>query len=268
MGRVCVSSGSKGEGPVTAGDDARQKAVDALCEAFAEDRIPVEEFEKRVELAHRAESMEELRRLLSGIPGSGGALTTTRGSGGGPSGLPEGRKEGPASDVAPSDGPGRAVGEARAWVRPTLPPERVRPTSFVAGVLGGATRRGSWHPARTNYAVGFMGGFELDFRDAVFPPGVTELTLFCVWGGGDIIVPPDVVVEVDVVGILGGVEYDHGVPSTVHPDAPVLRITGFAVMGGAEVKVRHPGESEKEARRRRREEKRARRRLRRGGDGA
>lgn len=256
-----MSSDVDDSGRVAPGDEARQRAVDALCEAFAEDRIPVEEFEKRVELAHRAGSVDELRRLLAGIPVAGGALTRPAGSDRDAS--EPGDVE--SGSVAPR-APGSAPDEVREWRRPVLPPERVRPTSFIAGVLGGASRRGSWHPARNNYAVGVLGGFELDFREAVFPPGVTELTLFCMWGGGDIVVPPDVVVEVDVAGILGGVEYSHGIPSTLHPDAPVLRITGFALMGGAEVNVRHAGESKKDARRRLRREKKERRRLRRGTD--
>jgi hypothetical protein len=241
-------------------DKMRQEAVDALCEAFAEDRIPVEEFEKRVEGAHRADTRDELQRLLVGIPGTEGALAPTHDT----SARGEAR---PAPAAADAPTTGETAPAVRAWARPTLPAERVRPTSVVAGVLGGATRRGAWHPARNNYAIGIMGGFELDFREAVFPPGVTELTLFCFWGGGEIVVPPDVAVDVDIIGVLGGVEYTHGTQSTLHPDAPVLRITGFALMGGAEVSVRYPEEGKKEARRRRREEKKARRRLRRGDDG-
>ena len=37
------------------------------------------------------------------------------------------------------------------------------------------SRKGHWVPARHNVAIGVMGGCELDFREAVFPPGVTEV---------------------------------------------------------------------------------------------
>jgi len=46
----------------------RQQAIDALCEHFANDALSVEEFEKRVEQAHKAESSEELRKLLQDLP--------------------------------------------------------------------------------------------------------------------------------------------------------------------------------------------------------
>ena len=130
--------------------------------------------------------------------------------------------------------------------------------------MGGGVRKGSWRPARTNYAIGVMGGFELDFRDAVLPPGVTEVRVFAFWGGGDIIVPPDVTVEVSAVGIMGGFEERHDAPSNPSPDAPVIRVTGLAIMGGAEVCVRYPGETKGDARRRRREERREQKRLQRG----
>jgi hypothetical protein len=105
-----------------------------------------------------------------------------------------------------------------------------------------------------------MGGFELDLREAPLAPGVTEIRLFCFWGGGEVIVPPDVRVEVSVAGILGGVDYDHSVPGTLDVDAPVVRITGVCLMGGAEIAVRYAGESSGEAKRRRKAERRSRKR--------
>ncbi|MEQ9570336.1 MAG: DUF1707 domain-containing protein [Longimicrobiales bacterium] len=230
-----------------AGEAARQKAVDALCEAFAEDRIAVEEFERRVELAHAAETLEELRVLLSGLPGAGPPARRTDGA--------------PGSGLSGREASGEAL---VAFDRPTSaralqPAETVRPTSFIAGILGGGARRGAWYPARVNYALGFLGGFTLDLREAPLPPGVTEIKIFCMWGGGEIIVPPDVRVEVSAVGIMGGFDYDHAVPGPLDPDAPVVHVTGVCFMGGAEIAVRYAGESSGDAKRRRRHEKKARR---------
>lgn len=223
-----------------AGEVDRQRAVDALCQAFADDRIEVDEFERRVELAHRADTAEELRRLLAGVPG--------------------------ASPPAPYSPPGSApVPPSMAVDRPSgnhplQPVESVRPTSFIAGILGGGSRSGGWFPARVNYAMGVMGGFSLDLREAPLPPGVTEIKLFCMWGGGEIIVPPDVRVEVSIVGIMGGFDYDHAAPSTLDPSAPVVHVTGVCLMGGAEIAVRYSGETSGDAKRRRRHEKKERRR--------
>jgi hypothetical protein len=213
---------------MTIGDDERQKAVDVLCEAFADDRLPVAEFEKRVEVAHRAETLEQLRDLLSDLPSPTPPVPVSRGG-------------------APQRLPSRP--------HPTVSAENVRQNSLIAGIFGGGVRKGAWRPARVNYAVGVFGGFELDFREALLPPGVTEVRVFAMFGGGEIILPPDVIVEVSAVGIMGGFEERHDSPTTAEPGAPVLRITGLALMGGAEVSVRYPGESKRDASRRRREER-------------
>jgi hypothetical protein len=253
-----MSGAADGLEGIPAGDATRQKAVDALCEAFADDRISVDEFERRVELAHRAETLEELRALLRGLPS---ALPARRGE---TAPVPESTVGADATshELAPRH-------EYVASRHVTQPPEMVRPTSFIAGILGGGARRGAWYPARVNYAMGFMGGFTLDLREAPLPPGETEIRLFCFWGGGEVIVPPDVRVEVSVAGILGGVDYDHAVPGTLDPDAPVVRVTGVCLMGGAEIAVRYAGESAGDAKRRRKAERRSRRKamrqLRRGG---
>jgi hypothetical protein len=228
-------------GSDAAGEGQRQQAVDRLCQAFADDVMGVDEFERRVDLVHRATTARELERLLADLPTSAP----------------------PAVRTPPSPAPqaGGVPAPRPAGRHPTLPPESVRPTSFVVGVMGGASRKGTWRPARTNYAIGVMGGFELDFREAILPPGVTEVRVFAFWGGGDIIVPPDVAVEMSAMGFMGGFEETHDAPSDPSPDAPVIRITGLAIMGGAEVSVRYPGETKRDARRRKRDERRARKRL-------
>lgn len=226
--------------------EVRQKAVDLLCEAFADDHIPMEEFERRVDAVHAATSESELRELLADLPAAAPPARRK-------SSAPESRS--PATEALSI--PSR---------QPTVSPEQVREQSVVAGFLGGASRTGSWTPARTNWVVGVLGGAELDFREARMPPGVTEVRVFTMFGGAEIIVPPDVRVECSGVGILGGFEEKYTVESTSDPDAPVLRVSGFALLGGVSVTVRYPGETQRDAKRRRREEQRARKRLRRGRD--
>ena len=111
-----------------------------------------------------------------------------------------------------------------------------------------------------------MGGVELDFREAVLAPGVTEVHAFAFWGGVQITVPPDVRVECTGLGLMGGFDHREDVGGVDDPSAPVLRVTGVALMGGVEVRVRYPGETGREAKRRIREKK-ERRRLERGSRG-
>jgi hypothetical protein len=101
-----------------------------------------------------------------------------------------------------------------------------------------------------------MGGAELDFREARLGPGTTELSVTAIFGGVEVIVPPDLPVETDGIAIMGGFANASEQSSPTDPNAPRLRITGFALMGGVDIKVRLPGESAGEARRRKRRERR------------
>lgn len=60
-------------------------------------------------------------------------------------------------------------------------------------------------------------------------------------GGVQIRVPPWVRVEVHGSGFMGGFE-ERLAPRGERPppDAPVLRVHGFALMGGVDVRVREP----------------------------
>jgi hypothetical protein len=207
----------------------RQVTIDALCEHFANDAMGVEEFERRVDVAHRAASVEELRELLRDLPGGG--LPVPAGLAGKPSG-------------------------ARGYS--VIPAEQVRESGYAIAILGGARRAGRWTPARVNTTIAFCGGAELDFREAAFGPGVTELRVVAVWGGVEIIVPPSLHVECSGVGIMGGFEHAPDLTGEAAPGAPTLRVSGVALMGGVEITVRNPGESARDARQRRREARRAR----------
>jgi hypothetical protein len=101
-----------------------------------------------------------------------------------------------------------------------------------------------------------MGGVELDFRTAALAPGVNEMTIVAMMGGVEITVPPGLHVEVNGMGIMGGFEHRAGTPPPTDPSAPILRIGGFAMMGGVEIRSRYPGENNRDARRREREERR------------
>jgi hypothetical protein len=226
--------------------DVRQKAIDVLCEAFAQDQLTVEDFEDRVALAHQVTSVGELRKLLQGLDALESLVPAKRGQSLDPT-LPQ---RVPQPTVLPA--------------RVTISPDNLTEHSVMMGILGGGGRSGTWVPARINWAVGVMGGCELDFREARLGPGVTEVRVLALWGGVEVIVPPDVQVECSAIGILGGFEQVGTVASTTDPDAPVIRITGVAIMGGGSVTVRYPGETGRDARRRLKAEKRAMKQLRSG----
>lgn len=225
------------EGPQTGPQPlshVRRITIDALCEHFANDVMSVEEFERRVDVAHKAATQDEIRALLQDLPGG---------------------------EVAPApqhNTPAPAPARREFGVTAAA---HVKEQAFVVACLGGASRKGRWSPARKNFAVAVMGGTQLDFREAVFGPGLTEVQVFAVWGGVEIIVPPGLRVESHGVAIMGGFDHVADASPSDDMDVPTLRITGLALMGGVEVSVRHAGESARDARRRRKLEQKELRRL-------
>lgn len=232
-----MSEGAERARPVS--DETRQITIDALMEHFANDVMDVDEFERRVGMAHTAETADELKELLKDLPG-GGDLPATR------------------------DGDARAE-VARTRQYSITSSDRIEDKQYVVACMGGSSRRGRWTPARKNFAIAVMGGAELDFREAVFGPGVTEVQVWAMWGGVDIIVPPGLNVESRGIALLGGFDHSADTPASGDPGQPTLRITGVALMAGVDVSVRYPGESARDARRRRRQERREKRRRLRSG---
>lgn len=212
----------------------RDRAVQRLCTHFASDHLEMRELERRLDLAYAAKGLDELEALESDLP----ALAETV--------LP---------DSPPLPQP--PVGPVVDTTRP------LREREFIGAVMGGTERKGPWTPARQITALAVMGGLELDFRDATFATPVTTVTVFSLMGGADIIVPPGVHVESSGLAIMGAWERAEpgGQPS---PNAPVIRVNGFAMMGAVEITERKPGESAREARKRIKAERKARARLQRG----
>ncbi len=208
------------------GPAVRQKTIDVLCESFARDEMDVEEFEKRVELVERADSMEQLRAILADLPSA--SLPT------------------------------ESVAVAR---RADLSPESVPGHSVAVGLLGGGGRAGAWVAARNNWAVSVLGGCKIDLREAQLGPGVTEVRVMGILGRVEVLVPPDVRVECSGIGILGGFRHHGALDSVQDPNAPVIRVSGLAILGGVSVRVRHPGESARDARIRRKAERKAKKLL-------
>jgi hypothetical protein len=196
----------------------RETAITLLCEHFTRDNLEAGELEALIDRAHQATTLAELEALTAELPGLGTAS--------------------PPTAIAP--------------------PEAVRDSQTVVAIMGGTERAGSWVPARSVYAVAVMGGIVLDFRDSHLSSGTTEVQIFALMGGVEVIVPPGLRVESDGIGIMGG--FEHAAERSAAPPAggPVLRITGVAIMGGVEITERLPGESARDAKLRRRRERKLR----------
>lgn len=200
----------------------REEAIQSLSRRFAGDELTLDDFEERLDRVIRAANAAEVDAAVGDLSPS-------------PVGPPDRAPRGAVAPEPPSSGD----------------------RQYILAVMSGNTRAGAWTPARKVLSYAFWGGVELDFREAQLPPGTTEVLAIAVMGGVEIIVPPDVGVEVDGFALMGGLEQLHQPPART--GAPRLKITGFALMGGVEVTARYPGESSRDARRRRKSEERERR---------
>lgn len=116
------------------------------------------------------------------------------------------------------------------------PPVDYEERERLIALLSGVERKGSWEPPARLSVLAIWGGAKLDFCEADLLEGETVVDILAVMGGVEIWVPKDIDVEVNGTAIMGG--FTHLAQEAPDPDAPLLRINGFAVMGGVEVKVR------------------------------
>jgi hypothetical protein len=198
----------------------RERVIQTLCAQYANDNLSTQELELRFERAYQATTSAELQGLVAGLP----AL--------------------PASSLAlPS-----ANTPAPTQYAPPVEQERRRLV-----IMSEYKAKGDWRPARRTVVKAVMGSVTFDLRTAVLAEGVTEFDIAAIMGEVKFIVPPWVRVEADGMAIMGSFDHQHS--SSQDPHAPVIRITGAAIMGSVVVKTRLPGESALEAwRRQRREE--------------
>jgi len=79
--------------------------------------------------------------------------------------------------------------------------------------------------------VAVFGGVECDLRSAIIEKDCA-IEVAAVFGGIDILVPPNVNVQTNTVGIFGGVDN----LTKSNPGCPTLYITGACIFGGTDIK--------------------------------
>jgi hypothetical protein len=121
-----------------------------------------------------------------------------------------------------------------------IPAELVPERRGAVSVLSSYERDGDWILPRNFRAVALLGSVELDLTQARVGPGTSRIELVAALGSVTIIVPPDLRVECEGEPLLGSFEYKAEATPTTAPDAPLLRITGTAVLGSIEIRVVDP----------------------------
>jgi hypothetical protein len=185
----------------------RERVAKVLNDSMAEGRLTVNELEERLDKVYAAKTFGDLEPLTRDLP---------------------------------------AGNQARAAAYPQPAPSRVnrvggRGTSATAiAIMSGTDRKGVWTVPPTFTTVALMGGVEIDLTDARFEDAETTIQAFAMMGGIDIYVPEDITIQVNGTGFMGAFENHAQDQAQPRPGAPLVRITGLALMGGVDVKRRKP----------------------------
>jgi hypothetical protein len=179
-------------------DADRDQVAEVLREAAGTGRLTLEELDERLDQTYAAKTYADLEAVTRDLPAEGHATPAPRATG----------------------GPQRIGGTPGA--------------TFSLAIMSGAQRKGSWVVPRTYTAVAIMGGVELDLRWATFSEQEATIHAYALMGGVSITVPEDIDVDVGGFAFMGG--FDHRASGPGTPGAPRLKIIGFALMGGVDVR--------------------------------
>jgi hypothetical protein len=117
---------------------------------------------------------------------------------------------------------------------PAPPPAKAR--RWIVGIMGGGDHAGRWRIASRCMVVNLMGGADLDLTHAVVEGSETQIDVFSLMGGSNIVVPDGVHVELTGFAFMGGNGLRLEDAPTPPPGAPVVRVRAYSVMGGTDVK--------------------------------
>ena len=209
-----------------ASDADRERIANVLREAAGDGRLTMAELDERLDAVYSAKTYAELEPITHDLPSTG-------------------------ADYTPAVSPGAGADPARFGGQAT--------SAGAVAILGGFSRKGDWVVPKTFNAFMFMGGGEIDMREARFEDREVSIHIVAIMGGCEIIVPDDATVRVTGVGVMGA--FEHTVSGAEKPGGPLITISGLAFMGGVDVKRKPTIEAQQEARRLRQEERRQRHEL-------
>jgi len=180
-------------------DADREQVAERLRVAAGQGRITLDELDARLDASFAARTYADLAVITRDLPAQGSAAL--------------------------------AWGESGAF-----PADRIGGTprrKLCVAILSGARRKGPWVVPPVFTAVAFMGGVEIDLREARFSERNVKIRAYALMGGVNIVVSDAIEVDVAGIGFMGG--FDHKASGSGVVGAPRLRVTGFAMMGGVSV---------------------------------
>ena len=185
-------------------EEERERVASFLSARFADDALSLDAFEERVAAVYRASTMAELNALTADLA--------------------------PAEPAASGSSGPRRTAMAERW------PEHDRRFAILANLEHHSMAVAPRHLALS--AV--LGNVEIDLRDAKFGIGTTEIHVQAVLGHIAVTLPAGARVEQQASGILGAIECPPSPWSRARPDAPLVRLTGRALLGAVEIRYAEP----------------------------
>ncbi|MCX4780763.1 DUF1707 SHOCT-like domain-containing protein [Streptomyces sp. NBC_01264] len=180
-----------------ASDADRDRIAQILADAVAEGRLTAEEHSERLDSLYAVKTVAELGVLVRDLPAPGA----------------DGRPE-PAYVGAPAGAP----------------------VETVVAVCSSSSRKGRWRPGAHTRAVSVLGDITIDLTQAVFEQQVTEFNVTSVLGNVEILVPENVTLRGYGSGVLGNFEVRGMGLGATDPQAPVVIVRGFALLGNIEAR--------------------------------
>jgi hypothetical protein len=116
-------------------------------------------------------------------------------------------------------------------------PAVVPPRGGVVAFLSSTARRADWVLPRQLRVAAALGNVDLDLTRAQIGAGTFEIQTIAVLGNIDIIIPAGVRVECNGEPLLGVFDVKRGSGAAPAADAPLLIITGAAILGCIDVKI-------------------------------
>ncbi|MGW1774097.1 DUF1707 SHOCT-like domain-containing protein [Streptomyces sp. NPDC002104] len=186
-----------------ASDADRDRIAQILADAVAEGRLTAEEHSERLDSLYALKTVGELDVLVRDLPapGAGTRQEAAYRTGGAPAGAP---------------------------------------VETVVAVCSSSSRKGRWRPGAHTRAVSVMGDIGIDLTQAVFEQQVTEISVTSILGNVEILVPENVTLRGYGSGVLGNFEVRGEGRGETDPQAPVVIVRGFALLGNIEARPK-PG---------------------------
>lgn len=222
----------------------RERVATYLAAALTGGRLTSEEFAQRSQACSVATIYAELEVLLVDLtPDPSQVISQSHlvsRSAVGPLVHPDSDRE-QVSHIGPSGLDSRIGGSAHG-------------SSVSYAFFGDTVRNGQWTVPPKYYTFAQFGDNLLDLREARFAEPLTKIQCFTMFGDVEIIVPPDITVQLTGFGVFGSVG---GLSQTGPPGCPVVTVTGYALFGDVTARLK----TKKEQRQLRRQERRERKKL-------